>query len=535
VKPTPLATLVPSILTVLAGSTTHAQTQAIENEILIRLNRPQNTATQSLQTLSRIARTSGLQNLASKLNQESPSATEGLSREDAQKTFKTRSVQILNAEEGLVRLKLTPQINLEQALYDLGTHPEVVQVSKNQLYRPALRLVARDAVDATHLGTNAPAYLPSIFQAEASSFAPPSIPNVLLPSPQTQGPDSLLAKDWAMNAIGIGPQQWGSIQGRAHITTAVIDTGVDYNHEDLVNGMWRMTGSATTVGYDFAHNNPRPYDLRVFDVEGCLKDPLCSSGLDQSKYLVNPGHGTHCAGHVAAVAGNSVGIRGVAAGSRIMALKFFFDVGHENAGQGSDAGAIQSIDYAIKNGAKIINASWGGNGTRDDAERSELKAALVRAQRAGVLVVIAAGNDGRDNDTDETPNWPASYELDNIITVAATDSNNNLADFSAYGERTVHIGAPGVKILSTIAGGGYDDIVASFKDRDGNTQTMDWDGTSMAAPMVAGAAAAVWSKFPHLNYRQVRERILKSARKVAALDGRVATGGVLDVGAALRE
>jgi thermitase len=535
VKPTPMAILFSTLLTSLVGFNAHANSATLQNEVLIRLNRPQNTISQSVHSLSRIARDTGFETLASQFNEELSGSLEVKGRAE-NLLFKSRSIQIVNAEEGLVRLTLPFQISAEEVMREFESHPEVIQTSKNHLYRPALRLVAKEAASESDFDSRALSrYLPAVLQVGQTSLASPSIPNVLLPSPQTPGSDALLAQDWAMQAIGIGLNQWGAIQGRAHITTAVIDTGVDYNHEDLINGMWRMPGSAATVGFDFAHNNARPYDLRVFDVEGCLKDPLCSSGLDQRKYLVNPGHGTHCAGHVAAVAGNSVGIRGVAAGSRIMALKFFFDVGHENAGQGSDVGAIQSIDYAIKNGAKIINASWGGNGPREEAEKSELKAALVRAQKAGVLVVIAAGNDGRDNDTDETPNWPASYELDNIITVAATDSNSDLASFSAYGQRTVHIGAPGVKILSTIAGGGYNDIVASFKDRHGNTQTMDWDGTSMAAPMVAGAAAAVWSKFPNLNYRQVREKILKSARKVASLEGRVATGGVLDVGAALRD
>jgi subtilisin family serine protease len=101
--------------------------------------------------------------------------------------------------------------------------------------------------------------------------------------------------------------------------------------------------------------------------------------------------------------------------------------------------------------------------------------------------------------------------------------------------RTVHIGAPGVKILSTIAGGGYDDAVASFKDEDGNVRSMDWDGTSMAAPMVAGAVAAVWSKHPAWTYQQVRGRILASARKVPSLAGKVASGGILNLKGALAD
>ena len=536
-KNSPLATLI-TLQSLAAALIFTASAQAssnqVDHEVLIRLNRPQNSTQQAVETLSSVAVNSGLQSLTRQLlRAESTLASLSASSEIQVKLPKNFPVQILNREEGIVRLRLPSNVSLAEALATLNQQNEVLNVAKNRLYRPSLHLVphteTRDALIQSRL-------MPSALE-ESTSATPPvhAIPNVLLPTPQARGPDALLGSDWAMRAIGIAEAQWNSVQGKPTVTAAVIDTGVDYNHEDLIGAMWRKRGNPTEVGYDFAHNNAKPYDLRVFDVEGCLKDPMCSGGFDQSQFLANPGHGTHCAGHVAAVAGNSVGIRGVAAGSQVMALKFFFDAGEENGGAGSDAGAIQSIDYAIKNGAKVINASWGGNGSREDAEESELKAALVRAQKAGVIVVIAAGNDSRDNDNDETPNWPASYELDNIITVAAMNSKDELADFSAYGARTVHIGAPGVKIFSTIAGGGYDDVVARYKGSDGQIQTMDWDGTSMAAPMVAGAVTAVWSKYPSLNYKQVRARILSSARKVPSLSGKVSSGGVLDLGAALKD
>lgn len=216
-----------------------------------------------------------------------------------------------------------------------------------------------------------------------------------------------------------------------------------------------------------------------------------------------------------------------------MALKFFFDSGDAQAGGGDAAAAIQSIDYAIKHGAKVISASWGGTMPREVGEKNELKQALIRAQQAGVLFVVAAGNDGIDQDTDEQPSYPAAYDLDNFIVVAASDAQDQLADFSNYGAKSVHIAAPGVKILSTTADGKYSDTVAKFTDSHGKTKEMDWDGTSMAAPLVAGAVAAVWATHPSEDYHQIRDRVLRSVRKVPGLSDKVASGGVLDVSAAL--
>ncbi len=509
--------------------------QNSKQELLIRLNQPQNSVSQAIQSLAKLKQSPLTQNW----NQQLIRAQSWLKAESSNsagwnsKLPRNFPVQIVNEEEGLLKVRLPQGVSLESAIESLSENQAVLNVTRNMLYRPSIHLTVKDT-NHSELERESISLSAGLFSA-LSSLSGPNMPDVLLPSPKKRGTDPLMERDWAMNAIGLNKTDWASVKGKSTITAAVIDTGVDYNHEDLAGGMWRQAGNSKFVGYDFAHNHAKPYDLRVFDIEGCMKDPDCASGYDQSKFLANPGHGTHCAGHVAAVADNSLGMRGVAAGSKIMALKFFYDAGEPDGGAGSDEGAIKSIDFAIKNGAKVINASWGGNNTRAGAEESELKAALIRAQKAGVIVVIAAGNDGRNNDTDYTPNYPASFELDNIITVAATDSHDELADFSAFGLRTVHIGAPGVKILSTIAGGGYDDAVASFKDEDGNVRSMDWDGTSMAAPMVAGAVAAVWSKHPAWTYQQVRGRILASARKVPSLAGKVASGGILNLKGALAD
>lgn len=469
-------------------------------DVIIRLREPQNTHADTL---------SAIQSLSSK-------GTIGV------------KAQILNGEEGVVKLSFQDATRGREVMTALAASGEILNIAPNLRYRPAISYRPRAVVPANESERLfAMPLLPFASPLAASTF-----PEVQLPPAQKSGEDPLVTQDWALGNIRLGEVKDSMVT--TSIITAVIDTGIDYNHEDLTSGLWRKPGNPREVGYDFAHNVARPYDVLHFDVDGCLNNALCSIGIGTDKFLVNPGHGTHCAGHVAAVAKNALGMRGIGAGARIMGLKFFKDFGEEGAGGGDDAAAIQSIDYAIKNGAKVISASWGGRTPRDEAEKSELKQALVRARNAGVLVVIAAGNDGIDQDSVDDPDYPAAFELDNMIVVAATDKNDALADFSNYGGRTVHIGAPGVKILSTTVGSKYSDTVARFKGKDGTEQTMDWDGTSMATPIVAGAATLLWSKYPKADYRWVRERILKTARRVPGLEGKVTTAGVLDVAAALK-
>jgi subtilisin family serine protease len=449
-------------------------------------------------------------------------------------TGREADIRIVNSSEGVVRLRFASAEEAKAAEESLQGSDAVDSVAPNFLYSPAVVYRFREEDKQ---------------RAEASRFSPFIAPFLapivtypdVLPAPTTvvPGVDPLAAGDWSLAKINMPSvaqlQAQKLLKGTA--LTAVIDTGVDYNHEDLTGAMWRDPSNAKVVGYDFAHDNATPFDHVKFDIEGCMKDFGCLLGFDQAKYLVNPGHGTHCAGHVAAVTNNSKGIRGIGT-SKVMALKMFYDEGHPNAGQGDDVAAVKSIDYAIANGVKVISASWGGMMPKAEAEKSELKAALIRAQKAGILFVVAAGNGdqtgkGFDNDTAASPVYPAAYELDNILTVAATDPNDNLTAFSNFGAKGVHIGAPGLKVFSTTAGSKYDDIVAKFTGLDGTPGQIDWDGTSMATPIVAGAAALLWSAHPEWNYQQIRAQLLNTARKVPALSGKVSSGGVLNVSAAL--
>jgi thermitase len=346
--------------------------------------------------------------------------------------------------------------------------------------------------------------------------------------PQTEGPDPLVPDSWGLVMVGAN-QLWPvTSQGRG-IIVALLDTGIDYNHPDLIYNLWHNPKEIPndgidndgngyvddTIGWDFVSNDDLPYDLSVGVMEILFKHG-------------NAGHGTHVSGILAARYLNAQGIAGVAPSIQIMALRVL-----DQYGEGTTANLIKAIDYAIANGAKIINASWGMEGEGPDDKA--LRDALLRANAKGVLVVAAAGNGrkppgcgsasvGYDNDTDPQPAYPASYNYPNLISVAAIDAEEKLAKFSNYGKKTVHLAAPGVKILSTVPGKGYQDTIVATSHAQ-----VSWEGTSMASPFVSGALAVIWSEAKDLTAWEVRERLLSSAAAVCGLSGKVATGGRVDL------
>lgn len=363
----------------------------------------------------------------------------------------------------------------------------------------------------------------------------PAIPSV--PQPST-GEDPLYSKQWGMidNHVKEAWQVMNtSPMEQKVITVAVLDTGVDYTHEDLLPNMWRNPGESgvddqgknkesngldddnngyidDVVGWDFVANDNKPYDLSVEPME-----LLMGGG--------NPGHGTHCAGNVAASANNNKGVIGVSPNSKIMALRFISE-----KGSGTTADAIKAIKYAVENGAMITSNSWGSEGEDPDekAENQALRDAIQYAQDKGVLFVAAAGNGhqgrGYNNDTDPKPAYPSSYDFDGIISVTAIDNNNQLGSFANWGARAVDIAAPGVKVFSTTVESKYSDTVVDLMG-----MTVHWDGTSMATPHVAGAAALYWSAHPEKDWRQVKEAIIKSAAPISAMQGKSVSNGKLNV------
>lgn len=299
------------------------------------------------------------------------------------------------------------------------------------------------------------------------------------------------------------PQQWGFPQINApdawdmrtdsdDIVVAVIDTGVDYQHPDLAANMWKNPGEVSGNGIDDDGNGI------IDDVFGANFVPTTASGdpMDDNR------HGTHVAGTIGAVTGNNLGVAGVNWKTRIMAVKFL-----SASGSGTTAGAIRGIEYAIKMGADILNNSWGGGGFS-----RALEDAIRSANDKGILFVAAAGNAGR-NDNDVNPHYPSSYDVPNVLAVMATDRSDAKASFSSFGATSVDLGAPGVDILSTIPGGGYD----------------SFNGTSMATPHVAGAAAMVRAEHPSLSVTELKQRLMDSAEVVPALFGLSVTGARLDL------
>ncbi len=355
----------------------------------------------------------------------------------------------------------------------------------------------------------------------------PEIPNALTATP---GMDPLFSKQWGMNAIGM-LNAWKLAPVTNDIIVAVIDTGVDYTHEDLVGNMWHNPREIPNngidddrngyvddiVGWDFLDKDNKPYDMA-----GSLFDIVLKGA--------NPGHGTHCAGNIAAVGNNSLGISGVAPKAKIMALRFIGNKG------GTTSDAILAIRYAVDNGAKVLSNSWGSEGEdpADAATNLALKEVIKYAQDHDVLFIAAAGNGhqgkGYDNDSDPKPGVPASYDNENIISVAAIDSSDNLGTFSNWGARTVDIAAPGVKIFSTVVQSSkYSDSIGF-----GTFTIANWDGTSMATPHVAGAAALYWSAHPTKNWSEVKAAILGSAKPIAAAQGKMTSNGKLDVEALMK-
>ena len=315
-----------------------------------------------------------------------------------------------------------------------------------------------------------------------------------------------LSEQWGLDRINL-TGAWEVYQPNAEVIVAVIDSGIDHTHPSIKANMWVNLREMPNNDED-DDDNGYDDDIHGYDFTN-----------DDSKPFDDNFHGTHCAGIIAAIASNSGRINSNPI--KIMALKVLDDSGH---GKADDA--IEAIEYAIDNGAQIINGSWG------NAHGTALQEVFQAAQDAGILVITAAGNDLQD--TDVHPYYPASYPLDNIISVAAIGRHDELATFdlggSNYGRHSVDLGAPGVSISSSVPL--ISSIPEFFNCRIDGCYSSN-DGTSMAAPHVAGVAALIWSANPEFTYKQVKKRILSSVDKVSSLEGKTVTGGRLNAYKAL--
>jgi subtilisin family serine protease len=293
---------------------------------------------------------------------------------------------------------------------------------------------------------------------------------------------------------------WDIRTHATNVIVAILDTGIDYTHEDLAANMWANAVDGSHGWFAFQHTN-NPADTN--------------------------GHGTHVAGIIGAVGSNSVGIAGVAWGVSLMACRI-----DTNNGVGLRASyAIESIDFAVAHGAKIINASWGMPwGPADTNLNTQvgglfLAAALQRAANAGAVCVAAAGNEvASDSDFLSDRPYPANYRLDNIVSVAATTHTDDLATYSKYGLASTHLGAPGGSDPAT------NSVFSSYWPWGLRPTNYAWKrGTSFAAPHVSGAFALAKAEFPDDSYLGLFNRVLSSVDALNSLTNKCITGGRLNL------
>lgn len=282
-------------------------------------------------------------------------------------------------------------------------------------------------------------------------------------------------------------EAWDTTIGSRNVVVAVIDTGIDLNHPELAGNLWARSNGVR--GRDFVDGDSDPRDTH--------------------------GHGTSIAGVIGARTDNGRGMAGTAWEVSLMALRVFGD-----DGRGSNDNIVAAIEYARQNGARVINASFGSEGFSSIEYN-----ALRRAGEQGILVVAAACNEGANNDVTAGGNrscYPASYDLPNIISVAATDNADTLIFSSNYGVETVDLGAPGIGILSL-----------GLSRSNGSIPLALNTGTSIAAAFVSGAAALLLARNGGLSVAELRTALLDNVDPASGLAGRVATGGRLNVAAAL--
>ena len=434
-----------------------------------------------------------------------------------QKQYKTR-IRIIPAEEKVRQARTTAEV----AAIESGalTVPEVLVKFKNNVSERTIRDITTRLNDRVEDSIESVAGLTAIDDLDDANALQTAATYLALPEVEYAEPnfevtwddlatsvrpsDPKFSDQWALANEGQrGGKQgadisamtaWAVTTGDDDIVIAVLDSGVDYTHSDLENNMWTRPASVPQFVDDAAGTIQ---DLNGYNAIGNNADPMDENG-----------HGTHCAGIIGAEGGNDIGITGVNWKVKIMPLKFM-----NAGGYGTTKDAIEAINYVIdrkKNGVnvKAISASWGST-----MRSSALEDVIKKAYEAGILFVAAAGNASTNND--RRPHYPSSYNVGNVISVAALDRNDKLASFSNWGEKHVAIAAPGVDILSTWLGNEY----------------QEKSGTSMATPVVAGVAALVAANEPRLSVDDLRKRIVSSVDKIDGL--KVTSGGRVNAAKAL--
>lgn len=412
-------------------------------------------------------------------------------------------------EEEWLRTPSGRDILLQQTVM-VGDHV-ILQLHEGQdagalqksLARHGFTLREAIGVPRGYLVAVAPATLDSVPAMVAAMAAEPFValvePDYVYYINETRPDDTHYGLQWGMETIGM-PRVWSATTGTGGVVVAVFDTGIDLTHPDLSPNLWINPGEVDGNGHDD-------------DGNGYVDDIY---GWDFYHHNNNPsdaeGHGTHVAGIIGATGGNRIGVAGTAWNVHIMPIKFF---GTNSAGQleGYAHGAASGMYYVIAQASRgvpvrVTNHSWGGSG-----ESAMLREAFEIAANSGIMHVAAAGNGyGTSRDNDLYPHYPASFNVDSVVAVANTTSNDTLNGNSYYGATSVDLGAPGTTIWSTLRGGGY-----GVKS-----------GTSMASPYVAGVAALLFDMFPDLTWREVRDLLFAGTDPLPGLSGLCVTGGRLN-------
>ncbi|GAB2664560.1 S8 family peptidase [Arenimonas aestuarii] len=306
------------------------------------------------------------------------------------------------------------------------------------------------------------------------------------------------------NAFGSqAGEAWGGGADCSTVVVGVIDEGYMYEHEDLAANAFKNPGDSTFDGVD-NDGNGLVDDVYGWDFDGNNSSLFDGAGDD---------HGTHVAGTIGGVGNNGIGVAGVCHSVKLMGAKFLGRRG------GSTANAIKAVDYftdlKVDGGLNIVatNNSWGGGGYSQG-----LKDAIDRANAADILFIAAAGNSGANNDA--TASYPSNYDSPNVIAVAALTSSGALASYSQYGATTVDLAAPGSGIVSTVPRSSKGKVISGYAS---------YNGTSMATPHVTGAAALYAARNPGASAAQIKAAILATTTPTPSLQGKVATGGRLNV------
>jgi subtilisin family serine protease len=316
---------------------------------------------------------------------------------------------------------------------------------------------------------------------------------------------------WAFNSVhGLGVQTtYDNLPQYTpqEIIVAVVDTGVDHNHEDLKDIMWRNHQEIQNNQIDDDNNG---YIDDIHGINTLVRD---AQGRATVNTMGSHWHGTHVSGTIAATQNNGIGIAGVANNVKIMAIRTVPDNADE-----LDSNIVEGFLYAAKMGAKVINCSFGKSVNEGGMV---VRDTINEISKNGVLVIASAGNDSmgpfswHDNDIDKK--YPASFDSKNLLVIASTTSTGSLSGFSNIGPKSVDVASPGSNIYSTVIGNNY--AMAS--------------GTSMAAPNASGVAAMVMGYFPKLKNLAIKNVLMKSVTKIPDFEGKIVSGGRLNLNTAL--